>query len=95
MSNEVVNLRDKPARPYCLIDRRTIYGNPFEIGKDGDRKTVVKKYAAYFEDRIAKDRAFRRAVLALRDKKLACWCAPKLCHGHVIAAWLESEVSRR
>ena len=30
------------------IGRPSIYGNPFQIGKDGDRQQVVEKYKNYF-----------------------------------------------
>jgi len=87
----VVNLRDKPARPYCRIDRVTIYGNPFVIGPDGDREQVLRSYAVYFEDRIQRDARFRAAVLALKGKRLACWCAPEMCHGDIIVEWLQQQ----
>jgi hypothetical protein len=31
-------------------------------------------------------------VPALRGKTLGCWCAPALCHGHIVAALAEVPV---
>lgn len=75
------------------IDRTTPFGNPFILGKDGDRTTVLAKYRAYFLKRVNDEPFFRRQVLALRGKKLGCVCSPKLCHGMVIAEWLEANAA--
>ena len=62
--------RDFTDAVYC--GRPSKYGNPFEIGRDGDRNTVCER--------------FEREVLptldvsALRGKDLICWCAPLRCH---------------
>ena len=72
------------------------FGNPFEIGKDGDRETVLKRFKHYFEERLKFDREFKSRVLALRGKVLGCFCKPTagfggqlLCHGQIIAAYLD------
>ena len=58
------------------------------MGSEKDREKVVRRYEVYFLERIEKDEAFREAVLELRGKSLGCFCKPKLCHGDVIANWL-------
>lgn len=73
------------------IDRRSIFGNPFAVGRDGTRAEVIEKYAAYFYGRIETDRRFRAAVERLRGKRLGCWCKPLPCHGDVIARYLEED----
>ena len=73
-----------------VIDRTSLFGNPFHLGKDGDRQAVLAKYRAYFHERVERDVEFRRSVLTLRGKRLGCHCAPKLCHGMTIAEWLEA-----
>lgn len=70
------------------IGRPTIFGNPYEIGKDGNREDVVNKYRKYFTERIQTDMSFRRQVLTLRGKRLGCFCKPKECHGDVICEYL-------
>ena len=62
------------------------YGNPFVLGKDGDRAEVLEKYKIHFDKRIKEDPEFREKILALRDQTLGCFCAPLACHGHIIAA---------
>jgi hypothetical protein len=71
------------------IGRPSIFGNPFSIGKDGNRAVVIKKYKAYFKTRIAKDSHFKQEVLKLKDKTLGCYCKPQVCHGDIIKEYLD------
>jgi hypothetical protein len=57
------------------------WGNPFVIGRDGNRDEVVAKYRAWIE---SQPNLIRRAKLELRGKTLGCWCAPQACHGDVL-----------
>ena len=75
------------------IDRSTIFGNPFVIGRDGDRSGVLEKFEEYFIDRLASDTGYRSAVLGLRGKVLGCWCHPEPCHGDIIAEYLNAPVA--
>lgn len=67
----------------CLVsvDRRTEWGNPFEIPYDGDRETVIHNYMEHYLP-------FKPSILSrvseLRGKMLACWCAPEYCHADVL-----------
>jgi hypothetical protein len=65
------------------IDRQTHWGNPFVIGKDGDREQVIAKYRAWI---MEPDNAhmIEMAKRQLRGKVLGCWCAPRACHGDVL-----------
>ena len=63
------------------IGRGSKWGNPFVIGKDGDREEVIAKYCDYIGSRPD----LLAAVVELRGKVLGCWCAPKACHGDVLA----------
>lgn len=75
------------------IMRGTPFGNPFEIGKDGDRDAVIAKYREWLWARLKSESLFRQQVKALNKKDLCCCCAPKACHGNVLekaAAWLSS-----
>jgi hypothetical protein len=72
------------------IDRSSIFGNPFYLGTQGDRDAILIKYRTYFLQRIDRDIDFRQQVLGLRNKRLACWCSPKRCHGEVIVEWLNA-----
>jgi hypothetical protein len=75
----VVNLR---AEAYDIrIDRITCWGNPFKIGKDGDRATVIAKYEEWILTRLD----LLADLPALRGKRLGCHCKPLACHGDVLA----------
>jgi len=63
------------------IGRPGKWGNPFEIGRDGTREEVIVKYARWIVDQ----KNLMDALPELRGKVLGCWCAPKACHGHVLA----------
>lgn len=74
------------------IMRGTRWGNPFVIGRDGDRAEVVAKYRRWLWDRIQNHPGWGEAVRGLRGKTLCCCCAPLPCHGDVLLAaadWLE------
>jgi hypothetical protein len=63
------------------IGRPSKWGNPFQIGRDGTREEVIAKYRAW----IVQQPALMAALPELEGKVLACWCAPKACHGDVLA----------
>ena len=77
-----------PRVVHCKRDRYDVYigrpspwDNPFEIGRDGARDEVIKKYRQWL---AAKPELIARAKVELRGKTLGCWCAPKPCHGDVL-----------
>jgi hypothetical protein len=86
----VVNIRTYKGKDYILCDRRTMFGNPFKIGMDGNRAEVIEKHMHYFFGRIRMDCVFREAVAGLKDHKLGCWCEPLPCHCHTIKWWLDA-----
>lgn len=55
--------------------------NPYKIGVDGDRDTVINKYRQYIIERIKEDEGFRQRAMKLKGKTLGCWCKPEACHG--------------
>lgn len=87
---DVVHVRDQVnGAVYIGRGRGSVFGNPFVIGVDGDRETVVVKFREYAISRCYWDVKFREAVKGLAGKTLACWCGEKLCHGDVLLeiAW--------
>lgn len=68
---------------YMRIDRRTPWGNPFELPGDGDRDTVIRNYAEHY---LPHKPSLLSQIADLRGKALGCWCAPELCHGDVLKA---------
>jgi Domain of unknown function (DUF4326) len=64
------------------VGRPSPFGNPFVIGRDGDRGTVIRKYRAWL---LAQPALVERVRRELAGKVLGCWCAPLPCHGDVLA----------
>lgn len=88
MPTTVINLRNATAvreaqerGTFVRIDRRTKWGNPFRIGRDGDRAQVIADHAAW----IRTQPQLLASLHELRGKTLACWCHPLPCHGHTLA----------
>lgn len=78
--SQVVHCKRTPHDVY--IGRPSKWGNPFEIGRDGTREDVIDKYKAW----IAEQPDLLLQLHELKGKTLGCWCAPKACHGDVLAA---------
>lgn len=80
--SKVYNKRD-PNIPKgaVYVGRPTKWGNPFEIGKHGDRSSVINQYKNYALSRYLDEKdVFARDIVELAGKDLVCWCAPKACH---------------
>ncbi len=76
----------KRAGFFVRIDRRSSWGNPYRIGRHGDRAEVIARYR---KDLETSDLAAR--VGELRGKALGCWCAPAACHGDVLAEFANAK----
>lgn len=76
------------------IDRRTPWGNPFVLGRDGDRDEVIAKHTAYLDERIASGEVTDADLLSLAGQTLGCWCKPEACHGDVLADRVRAAVKR-
>jgi hypothetical protein len=63
------------------IGRPSKWGNPFIIGRDGNRDEVITKYREF----ILHQPHLLRDLHELRGKVLGCWCSPHPCHGDVLA----------
>lgn len=66
---------------YVRIDRRSVWGNPFELPVDGDRDTVIKNYGEHY---LPYKPSLLRRLPELKGKVLGCWCAPEPCHGDTL-----------
>ena len=70
-------------RPNNTYYGTSIWGNPFVIGRDGNREEVIHKY----EDYIMSDEMWPTIwanLHTLRGKDLVCYCKPQACHGDVL-----------
>jgi hypothetical protein len=64
------------------IDRQSDWGNPFVLGEDGDRPTVIANFRDHY---LPCKPSLLKRVPELKGKVLVCWCHPQACHGHVLA----------
>jgi hypothetical protein len=58
------------------VGRPTFWGNPFIIGRDGDRDKVCDLFAKYY----ASEPALQARIGELKGKSLICFCTPARCH---------------
>jgi len=88
MSNTDSNpARQHPCTVHCkregydiYIGRPSKWGNPFVIGRDGDRAEVIRKYETWLRTQPE----LMAQLDELSGKVLGCWCAPRACHGDVL-----------
>jgi len=64
-----------------FIGRGSKYGNPFIIGRDGNRAEVITKFRNWL---ASKPELIEAARLELRGKNLMCFCSPLPCHGDIL-----------
>lgn len=77
------------------IGRGSPWGNPFVLGRDGDRDSVCEQYEAYLAARIDSNSVSLQALAELHGKDLVCFCAPLRCHGDTLqlaALWAFNEL---
>jgi hypothetical protein len=103
MSTTTVNVHREPHDVYIgrmagdsyrgtrlLNPYRGLFGNPFQVGRDGNRDEVIAKY----EDWLMHSPTaapVRRRLPELRGKILGCHCKPAACHGDVLARLADAE----
>jgi len=72
------------------IGRPSKWGNPFPVpAKDYDREADPDRILARYEAHVRGRPDLMAALPELRGKTLGCWCAPKKCHGDVLAKLVE------
>ncbi len=80
--NKIYNYRNGlPPSGTIPVDRSTKYGNPFLLGRDGDRDTICNKYEKYIQQN---PHLIVAAKKELKGKDLVCWCAPLRCHAETL-----------
>ena len=98
----VVNLKGrqpqsiKPGKVYCGRPQNmggwrfpgSKFANPFKVGRDGELDDVLLKYRDY----ITSTPSLMESLGELRNKVLACWCAPAKCHCDVLLELLNEPV---
>ena len=62
------------------VDRKSDWGNPFVIGRDGTRVQVIAKYSRWLRSQPQ----LLSRLPEIRGKDLACHCAPLPCHAEIL-----------
>lgn len=72
--------------------RKSPFANPYKIGNKTSaypegmtREDVVKEYRIY----VLSKAELVKQLPKLKEKKLACWCAPRECHGDILKQLIE------
>lgn len=59
----------------------SVYFNPYKVGGLRTREQAVTMYGRL----LLRTPLMLADTVTFRDRTLACWCAPELCHGHLLA----------
>ena len=78
----------KKANYDVYIGRPSIWGNPFVIGRDGDKATRIAKYRDWI---MTQPELIVRAKNELHGRILGCWCKPEACHGDILAEIVDKD----
>lgn len=95
MNHRILNLKtDTVPRNALFVARPSPLGNPYAIGSDGDRDTVIEKYRVWLGARIReRDPVVCTELLGISENQpLACHCAPQRCHAEIITQVLDNGV---
>lgn len=87
----------KPGQTGVYIGRGSMWGNPFVIGKHGDRNAVCDQHEQHLWNQIKSGAITLQQLAALDGKNLICFCAPARCHGDTLvraAAWAVKELNK-
>lgn len=66
------------------------WGNPFVVGIDGDRQSVIQQHRQWLQ---GQPQMLDLLAPELAGESLACWCHPRPCHGHLYQQILSGEAS--
>jgi hypothetical protein len=96
--------KDKPtpgARMCRIMRGSSSLGNPFVIGRDGDRTEVIAKYEQWLIEKLRDNESpvaieFYNLVQEAteQDIDLVCCCKPQACHGDVLKSVVEQEIEK-
>jgi hypothetical protein len=85
----VVNINVVGSAPGVCYDtyigRPSVWGNPYKKGPDGTLSQVLAKY----EDHVESSPELVESLWELIGHRLACFCAPRGCHGDVLVRLIE------
>lgn len=100
--SEITVVNKKHGRcPGVYIGRPSVFGNPFRLGRDGNRERILEKYDTWLRNQLREPRAvrLRKSIDRLvefveqgNDLTLICWCKPLACHGDIIKTVIEERL---
>jgi len=93
MTTHVINIKSKEhydvyiGRWNWQVRISSKWRNPYKICKvesdqEQERQRVISKYKEYI---LNKPELLKLIPIEIKGKVLGCWCAPKPCHGDVLA----------
>ena len=95
---KVIHIKDSPKDwknnpDYVYIGRsgkglNGFYGNPFRLYNETERIECLERFTKWFIMRLDDDKEYKQKILELKGKTLICFCKPALCHGDVIADYV-------
>jgi len=98
LSISVVNVNHLPSNSYEYIGRGSVLGNPYIIGKHGNREQVIALYKRLLWQQIKSlgpmGLEVMRLAACILPITLGCHCKPLPCHGDVVRAaihWVRSQ----
>lgn len=74
-----------PAERKVYVARPSKFGNPFIIGRDGDRGQCIEKFRVYFDNNPALQALARKRLTGML---LGCYCYPEPCHAEILAEFV-------
>ena len=78
---KVLNKRNDPITKGAIyVGRPSKWGNPFKIGRDGNREQVIAKYREWLLD----NEALMDDLHELEGHDLYCFCSPLPCHAEIL-----------
>ena len=81
----------KRERHHVYIGRPSKWGNPFAVGKHGQRGDCIGLYERWLRENAA----LFAALDELRGLVLGCWCAPRACHGELLVRLANASTEQR
>lgn len=93
MEPRVLNkYKDHIPKDAVYIGRPSKWGNPFTVGKDGNRDEICDKYSAWLD---TQPELKEQAKQELKGKSLICYCAPLRCHGDTLLRISNEEMKNK
>jgi hypothetical protein len=84
----VHHVADRGLERAVYIGRGSKWGNPFVIGRHGNREEVIDQYGSW----LLTQTHLLASLHELWGKQLVCFCAPLACHGDILACMADAQL---